>query len=50
MKHRQQTHEKRTIVMEYTMGLPTAKFAELLIRLHEEGVEGHPPSMGLRNA
>ena len=31
-------------------GLPTAKFADLLIRLREEGVEGYPPSMGLRNA
>ena len=36
--------------MEYTTGLPTAKFADLLIRLREEGVEGYPPSMGLRNA
>ena len=36
--------------MEYTTGLPTAKFADLLIRLREEGVEGHPPSPGLRNA
>ena len=36
--------------MEYTTGLPTAKFADLLIRLREEGVEGHPPSLGLRNA
>ena len=34
----------------YTTGLPTAKFADLLIRLREEGVEGHPPSLGLRNA
>ena len=36
--------------MKYTTGLPTAKFADLLIRLREEGVEGRPPSMGLRNA
>ena len=36
--------------MEYTTGLPTPKFADLLIRLREEGVEGRPPSMGLRNA
>ena len=26
------------------------EFADLLIRLREEGVEGYPPSMGLRNA
>lgn len=31
------SHEERTIVMEYTMGLPTPKFADLLIRLREEG-------------
>ena len=36
--------------MEYTTGLPTAKLADLLIRLREEGVEGRPPSPGLRNA
>ena len=36
--------------MKYTTGLPTAKFADLLIRLREEGVEGYPPSLGLRNA
>ena len=36
--------------MKYTTGLPTPKFADLLIRLREEGVEGYPPSMGLRNA
>ena len=41
---------KRTIVMEYTTGLPTAKFADLLIRLREEGVEGRPPSPGLRDS
>ena len=34
----------------YTTGLPTAKFADLLIRLREEGVEGHPPSLGLRDS
>ena len=34
----------------YTTGLPTAKFADLLIRLREEGVEDHPPSPGLRAA
>ena len=33
--------------MEYTTGLPTAKFADLLIRLREEGVEGYPPILGL---
>ena len=49
-EQRQQTHEERTIAMKYTTGLPTAKFADLLIRLREEGVEGYPPSMGLRNA
>ena len=42
--------KERTIAMKYTTGLPTAKFADLLIRLREEGVEGYPPSMGLRNA
>ena len=36
--------------MEYTTGPPTAKFADLLIRLREEGVEGYPPSLGPRNA
>ena len=36
--------------MKYATGLPTPKFADLLIRLREEGVEGRPPSMGLRNA
>ena len=36
--------------MEYTTGLPTAKFADLLIRLREEGVEGRPPSLGLRDS
>ena len=49
-EQRQQTHEERTITMKYTTGLPTPKFADLLIRLREEGVEGYPPSMGLRNA
>ena len=44
------SHEERTIVMEYTMGLPTPKFADLLIRLREERVEGYPPSMGLRDS
>ena len=29
--------------MKYTTGLPTPKFADLLIRLREEGVEGYPP-------
>ena len=33
--------------MEYTTGLPTPKFADLLIRLREEGVEGYPPILGL---
>ena len=36
--------------MKYTTGLPTAKFADLLIRLREEGVEGYPPSPGLRDS
>ena len=36
--------------MEYTTGLPTAKFADVLIRLREEGVEGRPPSLGLRDS
>ena len=36
--------------MEYTTGLPTAKFADLLIRLREEGAEDHPPSLGLRDS
>ena len=38
--------------MEYTTGLPTTKFADLLtlIRLREEGVEGYPPSLGLRDS
>ena len=33
--------------MKYTTGLPTPKFADLLIRLREEGVEGYPPSLGV---
>ena len=33
--------------MEYTTGLPTAKFADPLIRLREGGVEGYPPILGL---
>ncbi len=45
-----QHHGERTIATKYTMGLPTAKFADLLIRLREEGVEGRPTGMGLRNA
>ena len=49
-EQRQQTHEERTIAMKYTTGLPTAKFADLLIRLREEGVEGRPPSLGLRDS
>ena len=36
--------------MKYTTGLPTPKFADLLIRLREEGVEGYPPSLGLRDS
>ena len=36
--------------MKYTTGLPTPKFADLLIRLREEGVEGYPPSLGLRGS
>ena len=53
MVYENNTHDLmriRIIAMEYTTGLPTAKFADLLIRLREEGVEGYPPSMGLRNA
>ena len=51
-EQRQQPREERAIVMEYTTGLPTAKFADLLtlIRLREEGVEGYPPSLGLRDS
>ena len=33
--------------MKYTTGLSTPKFADLLIRLREEGVEGYPPILGL---
>ena len=36
--------------MKYTTGLPTPKFADLLIRLREEGIEGYPPSLGLRDS
>ena len=36
--------------MKYTTGPPTAKFADLLIRLREEGVEGYSPSLGLRDS
>ena len=36
--------------MKYTTGLPTPKFADLLIRLREEGVEWRPPSPGLRDS
>ena len=36
--------------MEYITGLPTAKFADLLIRLREESVEGRPPNLGLRDS
>ena len=42
--------KEQTIAMKYTMGLPTARFADLLIRLRKEKVEGYPPNMGLRNA
>lgn len=45
----QQPREKQAIVMKYTTGL-LAKFADLLIRLREEGVEGYPPSPGLRDS
>ena len=44
------THEKQAIVMEYTTGPPAGRLAAPLIRLREEGVEGRPPSPGLRNA
>ena len=30
--------------MKYTTGLPIGKFADLLARLREEGVEGRPPT------
>jgi len=46
----QQPREKQAIIMKYTTGLLTAKFADLLIRLREEGVEGYPPSPGLRDS
>ena len=46
----QQPREKQAIVTEYTTGLPTAEFADLLIRLREEGVEGYPPSPGLKDS
>ena len=36
--------------MKYTTGLPVGKFADLLARLREEGVEGYPPSLGLRRS
>jgi len=36
--------------MKYTTGLPVGKFADLLARLREEGVEGRPPSPGLRDS
>ena len=36
--------------MEYITGPPTAEFADLLVRLREEGVEGCSPSLGLRDS
>ena len=36
--------------MRYATGLPTAEFADLLIRLREESVEGRPPNLGLRDS
>ena len=36
--------------MKCTTGLPTPEFVDLLIRLREEGVEGYPPSLGLRDS
>ena len=33
--------------MEYTTGLTDDEFADLLVRLREEGVEGYPPILGL---
>ena len=36
--------------MKYTTGLPVGKFADLLARLREEGIEGYPPSLGLRGS
>ena len=36
--------------MQYTTGLPTDEFADLLIRLREEGIEGCPLSLGLRDS
>ena len=31
--------------MKYTTGLPVGKFADLLARLREEGVEGYSPGL-----
>ena len=41
-EQRQQPHEEQAIVMEYTTGLPTDKFADLLtlIRLRGGGGRG----------
>ena len=36
--------------MEYITGPSAAEFADLLVRLREEGVEGYPPSLGLRDS
>ena len=33
--------------MDYTTGLTDDEFADLLVRLREEGVEGYPPILGL---
>ena len=39
-------HEERTIVMKYATGLPTAEFADLLIRLREEWGRGVSAASG----
>ena len=44
------TSWERVIVMEYITGPPTAEFADLLVRLREEGAEGCSPSLGLRDS
>lgn len=38
-------HEKGIIVMKYTTRLPAVEFADPLIRLREEGVEGYSPGL-----
>ena len=38
-------HEKGIIVMKYTTRLPAVEFADPLIRLRKESVEGYPPGL-----